>query len=64
MDHSNVQALRDLNITHPHVYKLGDFGLSGADIPDPYTFTRAQDLEKVYTMIERGVGELLARCHA
>ncbi|MFC3848171.1 low molecular weight protein-tyrosine-phosphatase [Helicobacter baculiformis] len=63
MDCSNLQALRGLGITHPHVYKLGDFGLRGADIPDPYTFTRAQDLERVYLMIERGVEELLTRCH-
>ncbi|WP_120952715.1 low molecular weight protein-tyrosine-phosphatase [Helicobacter sp. L8] len=60
MDKSNIESLKDLGITHPHVCKLGDFGLGGADIPDPYTFTRVQDLERVYAMVEQGVGELLA----
>ncbi|WP_104683160.1 low molecular weight protein-tyrosine-phosphatase [Helicobacter felis] len=63
MDTSNVQALKDMGITHPHIHKLGNFGLEGVDIPDPYYFTRAQDLEKVYQMIAQGVGELLTHCH-
>lgn len=64
MDASNVKALGDLNIAHPHVCKLGDFGLDGADIPDPYTFTQEKDLERVYQMISWGVQTLLSACHA
>ncbi|WP_104732200.1 low molecular weight protein-tyrosine-phosphatase [Helicobacter salomonis] len=63
MDSSNVQALKGLGITHSHIYKLGDFGLKGIDVPDPYTFTRVQDLERVYSLIEQGVRELLTHCH-
>ncbi|WP_104749410.1 low molecular weight protein-tyrosine-phosphatase [Helicobacter cynogastricus] len=63
MDSSNIRALSTLCISHPHIHKMGDFGLKGVDIPDPYTFTRTQDLERVYTMIEQGVGELLTHCH-
>ncbi|WP_240328671.1 low molecular weight protein-tyrosine-phosphatase [Helicobacter suis] len=64
MDTSNIKALSDLHISHLHVYKLGDFGLGGVDIPDPYTFTQEKDLEEVYKMIDLGVKTLLSNYHA
>ncbi|GMB93405.1 low molecular weight protein-tyrosine-phosphatase [Helicobacter bizzozeronii] len=64
MDTSNVKSLGTLGITHPHIYKLGDFGLGGIDIPDPYTFTQEKDLEHVYDLIYQGVTHLLKSCHA
>lgn len=64
MDTSNVKALKTLGIAHPHVCKLGDFGLQGADIPDPYTYSEEKDFEKVYTLIDLGVQNLLASLHA
>ncbi|BDQ27899.1 Low molecular weight protein tyrosine phosphatase [Helicobacter heilmannii] len=63
MDESNVKALKDLGISHPHVCKLGDFGLQRVDIPDPYTYTDPKDFEKVYALIELGVQNLLDGLH-
>lgn len=45
-----------------NVYLLGDFGgFGGADVPDPYYFPGFEGFEKVYTMIERSVEDLLEK---
>ncbi|GMB91534.1 low molecular weight protein-tyrosine-phosphatase [Helicobacter ailurogastricus] len=64
MDRSNVEALKSLGIVHPNICKLGDFGLQGVDIPDPYTYTEEKDFEEVYALIDLGVQNLLASVHA
>ena len=40
------------------VRKLGEFGLGGEDIPDPYFFKGFKGFERVYRMIETGVNHL------
>ncbi|BCZ17080.1 protein-tyrosine-phosphatase [Helicobacter sp. NHP19-003] len=64
MDESNIRSLRELGVLHPNVCKLGDFGLQGVDIPDPYTYTQEKDLEEVYALIDLGVKNLLNSVHA
>lgn len=64
MDDSNIRSLKELGISHPSVCKLGDFGLQGVDIPDPYTYTQEKDFEEVYALIDLGVQNLLTSLHA
>ncbi len=37
------------------VRKLGEFGLGGRDVPDPYFFDGFEGFETVFSMIEEGV---------
>ncbi len=60
MDEENMKSLKRMGFFE--VKKLGEFGgLNGADIPDPYFFKGFEGFEKVYTMIYRGVEDLLER---
>ncbi len=60
MDEENLSALKKRGFTQ--VKKLGEFGgLKNADIPDPYFFKGFEGFERVYTMIYRGVEDLLER---
>lgn len=43
-----------------NVYLLGDFaGQNGTDVPDPYFFNGFEGFEKVYTMVELCVKDLI-----
>ena len=53
LDSSNYTDLKHMGCTK--VRKLGEFGLSGEDIPDPYFFKGFEGFERVYRMIETGV---------
>jgi protein-tyrosine phosphatase len=57
LDHSNVYNLSDMGAKE-NLVKLGDFGLDGEDIPDPYFFNGFEGFEKVYEMIEIAVKDL------
>lgn len=51
---------RDLKLMGAkNLYKLGDFGFNGDDVPDPYFFPGFEGFEKVYRMIETAVSNLL-----
>lgn len=52
MDEENQKALLKMGFAQNKVKKLGSFGLKGMDIPDPYYFTKIEDFEKIYQMIE------------
>lgn len=57
LDSSNIDNLKALGCKNP--YLLGDFGLNGVDIPDPYYFHDFDGFKKVYSMIEKCVVNLL-----
>ena len=56
LDDSNIANLQALGCKDP--LKLGDFGLDGEDVPDPYFFDGFNGFEKVFQMIETAVIEL------
>lgn len=56
MDAKNVADLKALGFKN--VVKLGDFGLEGEDVPDPYFFNGFEGFDKVYNMIDKGVQNL------
>lgn len=55
MDSSNKTELIKMGIERSKIKKIGDFGMHGEDIPDPYTFRDLNDYERIYKMIETGV---------
>ncbi|CAM3404223.1 low molecular weight protein-tyrosine-phosphatase [Helicobacter labetoulli] len=59
LDSSNYKDLLQLGFEKSKVKKLGDFGLKGADVPDPYAYRDAEGFEKVYQMIAFCVKNLL-----
>lgn len=57
LDDKNLEDLKALGATN--VVKLGEFGYDGADVEDPYFYNGFEGFEKVYTMIEECVENLL-----
>ena len=57
LDKSNFNDLK--KIPGIALKKLGDFGLDGQDIPDPYYFNSKKELKEVYDLIELAVSNLL-----
>ena len=57
LDDNNVADLKSMSDTKIH--KLGDFGYNGACVPDPYFFSGFDGFEKVFSMIDSCVKELL-----
>ncbi len=57
LDESNYKNLKAMGAQN--LYKLGDYGFDGEDIPDPYFFSGYEGFEKVYIMIEIAVKNLL-----
>jgi protein-tyrosine phosphatase len=57
LDRSNIANLKIMGCKQPLL--LGDFGLDGEDIPDPYFFDGFEGFEKVFDMIETGVINIL-----
>ncbi|MGP1449972.1 MAG: low molecular weight protein-tyrosine-phosphatase [Wolinella sp.] len=59
MDKQNLSDLAR-NFPREKLALLGDFGLDGADVPDPYHYHDGDGFLKVFEMIERGVMGLFA----
>ncbi|WP_345972694.1 low molecular weight protein-tyrosine-phosphatase [Sulfurimonas diazotrophicus] len=59
LDAKNVADLKRMGMAN--VYKLGDFGYGGEDVPDPYFFPGFEGFEKVFTMIETCCTTLMTR---
>ncbi len=57
LDQSNYNDLKKLGASNLH--KLGAFGFNHEDVPDPYFFPGFEGFEKVYSMIETCVHNLL-----
>ncbi len=57
LDESNFTDLKALGVKN--LVKLGDYGYNSEDVPDPYFFKGYSGFEKVFTMIETCVDNLL-----
>ena len=57
LDESNISNLKKLGCTN--LIKLGDYGFKGEDVPDPYFFDGFEGFDKVFSMIETAVKNLL-----
>ncbi|NWF66921.1 MAG: low molecular weight phosphotyrosine protein phosphatase [Campylobacterales bacterium] len=53
MDSSNYTNLK--RVGFKNLFKLGDFGFDGLDVPDPYFFDGIDGFDKVFDMIDVGV---------
>ncbi|WP_304208253.1 low molecular weight protein-tyrosine-phosphatase [Helicobacter canis] len=60
MDRSNLAALKAMGFESRKIVLLGDFGLGGAEVPDPY-YGGADGFKKVYAMLHNGIADLLGR---
>lgn len=56
LDQSNYNDLKRMGAAN--LYKLGEFGCGGEDVPDPYFFKGYEGFEKVFSMIDACVREL------
>ena len=59
MDTSNYEALIKMGFEKNKLSKLGDFGLGGVDIPDPY-YMDENGYENIYKMIEDATKNLIS----
>ncbi|CAE10399.1 low molecular weight protein-tyrosine-phosphatase [Wolinella succinogenes] len=59
MDQNNLSDLKRFGFPQEKLFLLGEFGLAGQDIPDPYHYRGEEGFEKVFEMIEEGVKTLL-----
>lgn len=57
LDDSNVSNIKKLG--QKKVFKLGDFGYDGQDVPDPYFYDGFEGFDKVFEMIDYCVKNLL-----
>ncbi|MFV0480579.1 MAG: low molecular weight protein-tyrosine-phosphatase [Campylobacteraceae bacterium] len=57
LDENNLRDLQRLGANKAIL--LGDFGLNGEDIPDPYYYKNMEGFHKVYKMIDIAVENLL-----
>jgi protein-tyrosine phosphatase len=58
LDDSNMQNLKKMGAKN--LFKLGDFGYDGADVPDPYFFDGFDGFIEVFKMIEVCVNNLFS----
>lgn len=58
MDRQNYQDLLSMGFKKEKVKLMGDFGLEGQDIPDPYHYKILEGFEKIYTMLEVAIKAL------
>lgn len=61
MDRQNYSDLLQLGFPREKLALMGDFGLGGQEIPDPYYFRDLDGFEKVYSMLESAITELIER---
>ena len=59
LDENNYNDLHELGVTN--LVKLGDYGYSSRDVPDPYYFNGFEGFERVYEMIESCVEKLFKK---
>lgn len=57
LDEKNLQDLKSIGVKN--VVKLGNYGYDAQDVPDPYFFNGFEGFDKVFTMIEECVTNLL-----
>ena len=59
LDDKNMQDISEMGCAN--LVKLGNYGAHNADVPDPYFFDGYKGFDKVYSMIEVCVEELLEK---
>ena len=59
LDDSNYRDILNIGCTKDKLSKLGLYGFNNEDVPDPYFFNGFEGFEKVYSMIDECVKELL-----
>ena len=59
LDQKNYDDLKRLGAGE--LYKLGEFGYNGADVPDPFFFPGYEGFDKVFEMIEVCVYNLIQK---
>lgn len=52
MDRQNLEDLLELGFSKDKTFLVGDFGLDGASIPDPYHYRELEGFYKIYEMLE------------
>lgn len=57
MDRQNYADLKPFGFGEKLVL-MGDFGLEGRDIPDPYYYPKGEGFEKIYQMLFRAINTL------
>ena len=57
LDQSNIDNLKKIGAKN--LIKLGHFGHNNEDVPDPFFFPGFEGFDKVFTMIEKCVNQLL-----
>ncbi|CAM2959415.1 low molecular weight protein-tyrosine-phosphatase [Helicobacter burdigaliensis] len=58
MDRQNLSDILRLGFSKEKVVLMGDFGLKGQEIPDPYHYPNLEGFAKIYTMLETSIQEL------
>ena len=61
LDESNRADLLSMGVMQEKITKLGDYGYKGEDVPDPYFFNGFEGFERVFSMVESCVHELLEK---
>ena len=57
LDDKNIADLKAMGCSN--LYKLGDFGNAGRDVPDPFFFDGFSGFDKVFSMIHTSVHALM-----
>lgn len=60
LDRNNRANLLKLGFEKSKVFLLGDFGLRGEDVPDPYGYKDMDGFESIYAMITHCIDTLFA----
>jgi len=58
MDRRNVEALLQMRFEDKKIKLLGDFGLGGAEVKDPY-YGSINDFNEVYLLLNKGIANLI-----
>lgn len=59
MDRKNYSDILSLGFDKGKVVLIGDFGLQGRDIPDPYHYRDLEGFEEIYKMLKSAITQLL-----
>lgn len=55
MDKQNLEDLLELGFSKEKTFLLGDFGLDGASIPDPYYYKSLGGFYRIYDMLKKAI---------
>ena len=58
MDKQNYHDLLKMGFDENKVKFIGDFGLEGQEIPDPYYYKNLEGFEKIFTMLKTAIAEM------